>query len=316
MQALEAGLPAYFGERELPGIDTVELHPSAHRTSFPLEEVQVTLVDGRRAALLRKTVSRSSLSANAAAAKREECFDARREVAVYRELLARAGLGTARLVAADGTPDGSAVWMLLEHVRGVEMYQVGAIETWRAAAAWLAAMHERLAWAAADGPASRARLLTQGPDVWRLSIQRALGSGHATLPAHTRDRLAASRGTVIAMLESMPVRVLHGDAYASNIVVDDALAPHRVCAVDWEMASRGPALLDLAALTSGSWSETAASVIADGYVDALPPSSPWRDDRRAFQTALAACRAQLAVQWIGRHPAWLPPPDALDRLEL
>ena len=67
--------------------------------------------------------------------------------------------------------------------------------------------------------------------------------------------------------------------------------------------------------------------IADGYADALPSSSPWRDDRRAFQTALAACRAQVAVQWIGRHPAWLPPPDhrqdwaavlsnALDRLEL
>jgi aminoglycoside phosphotransferase (APT) family kinase protein len=310
IHVIAAGLPTLLDEEALPPIESLEIRPSPYRTSFPLDELHVTLGDGRQVRLIRKLLSLRTLSPNASAAKRAELFDAWREVEVYRRVLADARLGTAAFIGAGVCSDASGPWLVLEHVQGVEMYQVGAMESWCTAAAWLATMHERLAWAATDG-ALASSLIRQGWDTWSRSMQRALEVGLGTVPARTRARLAAAHDAVITLLEGMPVRLLHGDAYASNIILDDPQTPQRVCAVDWEMASLGPALLDLAALTAGSWSQDAVSHLASAYVGALPVSSSWRHDRTAFETALDACRLQVAVQWLGWRGDWVPPPDHL-----
>jgi aminoglycoside phosphotransferase (APT) family kinase protein len=309
VRVIEAGLAEFFDEPDLPPVQRVDIRPSGYRTSFPLDEVEVTLADGRRARLLRKHLSLRSLTPNAAAAKRADLFDAQREIEMYRRILAGARLGTAAFIGAVPGTDESGPWLVLEHVQGVEMYQVGTIEGWRGAAAWLATMHERLAWAVSDRALEAVRAITLGRGTWRQSMRRARAAGLGAAPARTRARLVAAHEPVIAILETIPVRLIHGDAYASNIIVDDPHAPQRVCAVDWEMTSAGPALLDLAALTAGSWPAAAVSAIAGGYVDALPASSRWRDDRAAFETALDACRFQLAVHWLGWRDEWIPPED-------
>lgn len=115
---------------------------------------------------------------------------------------------------------------------------------------------------------------------------------------------------MISRLTSLPPALIHGEAYASNILVDpDDISLDdggaRVCPVDWEMAALGPGLVDLAALTSGDWSAEDTATIVDAYREVSPPGVPADDDE--FEFALTCARLHLAVQWLGWSPHWVPP---------
>src|SRR5436309_8694380 len=194
------GLPRLLPERDLPPIDSIEIRPCQYRTSFPLDEVEIIFADGRQARLLRKRLRLSALDPDIAAAKHSGMFDPQREIEIYRRVLAESGLGTAVFVGAGKDADGLGAWLLLEHVQGVEMYQVGEIRSWRIAAGWLATMHERLAWAAVDGALQQAQLIRHGPDSWQRAMHRAQQSGISTLSSRVSARLAAAEHDVIDVL--------------------------------------------------------------------------------------------------------------------
>jgi aminoglycoside phosphotransferase (APT) family kinase protein len=78
----------------------------------------------------------------------------------------------------------------------------------------------------------------------------------------------------------------------------------RVCALDWETIARGPALLDLAALTAGRWEEP-GDPLAQAYRAALPDPPPLA----AFEADLAAARLLTAARWLAVRPGWTPPPE-------
>jgi hypothetical protein len=62
-----------------------------------------------------------------------------------------------------------------------------------------------------------------------------------------------------------PLTVIHGEFYASNVLIDDGIDGIRVCPVDWERAAIGPALIDLAALTGGNWTEEQKRDMVEEY---------------------------------------------------
>ncbi|HEX5417691.1 MAG TPA: aminoglycoside phosphotransferase family protein, partial [Chloroflexota bacterium] len=75
----------------------------------------------------------------------------------------------------------------------------------------------------------------------------------------------------------------------------------------WEMAALGPGLIDLAALSAGSWTEEQRRALAEVYYAALAPGS-W-PEIGALLDALDYCRLHLAVQWLGWSDVWSPPPE-------
>jgi aminoglycoside phosphotransferase (APT) family kinase protein len=286
----------------------IDVRPSRYRTSFPLDEVRVLLADGRRLRLLRKNLSLATLRPDATAAKPAHLHDPHREIDVYRRVLS-AELGTPRLFGVDIDEGAERYWLLIEHVRGRELYQVGDLEPWCAAAAWFGRFHAECRWVPASPVAAEVHLLVHGRELWEGWIRRAVERARGDADPRTGDFLQAigrADQRVLEVLDSLPPRFIHGDAYASNVLVAGD-APLRVCAVDWESAAVGPALLDIAALTAG-WDDGSATHIAQAYRDA---SHEWsgpgsRDD---FWTALDACRVLVAVQWLGWAPGWLPPPE-------
>lgn len=95
--------------------------------------------------------------------------------------------------------------------------------------------------------------------------------------------------------------MIHGEFYASNVLIAGDEASLRVAPVDWEMAARGPGLVDLVALTSGDWDEAERSSIVAAYGD-VPDVSSFSDRQ------LDLARLHLAVQWLGWAPSsWVPP---------
>jgi aminoglycoside phosphotransferase (APT) family kinase protein len=100
-------------------------------------------------------------------------------------------------------------------------------------------------------------------------------------------------------LASLPRTLVHGEPYASNVLVDD---DGRVAVVDWETTAIGTGWTDLAALAMG-WPDAARSELLQAYLGVLGhdllPADP--------VATLEAARLQLCLQWLGTDESWRAP---------
>jgi hypothetical protein len=265
---------------------------SEYGSSFRLEDVDVALADGRRLGLMFKHVGPGGMTARARAAKPRLVLDPQRELDVYERVLAPARLGTPALHGLERRRG----WLFLERVEGVELYQVGDRATWEDVARWLARTHAQMTGAAVASD----RLLRHDAALLHLWPRRAARyTGRPEI-----ERVAARYGAVAERILALPPTLVHGELYASNVLVDRPRRPRRVCPVDWEMAGFGPPLLDLAALVTG-WSEANRRAIALAYRDGMPAEA--RPGEEEFLASLDACCLHVALQWLGWGPGWEAP---------
>jgi len=284
----------------------IRRRPYEYRTSFPLERLELALGDGAVLHLLFKQLDWDALGEEARLAKPRFLHDPLREPAVYGSVLGSAPAGPPRHYGSAIDPARGRHWLFIEWVDGRELFQVGDRRLWEAVAAWLGTMHRQLG-EDLDRHRSDGRLLEHDRAYYRRWIERARRFAHApgqpAPRARSIDSLAARWEPAIEELVAMPKTVIHGELYASNVLVaGDAAAP-RVCPVDWELAAAAPGLLDLAALASGGWSDDDREALASAYGAAAGAGS-----FTARQLDLA--RLQLAVQWLGwAKPGWSPPAE-------
>jgi len=312
---LRDGLERALGAAGFELTGEVERRAYVYRTSFPLEELRVELVGEGPATLLFKQLDREALEPQAQLAKPRFLDDPEREPAVYAGLLPQAPPGPPRCFGTLAEPGRH--WLFLERVEGRELFQVGERELWEQAARWLARFHVAMA-PDLDRRREEGRLIEHDAAFYRGWMERAerfaaqRGDGSAKTIAWLRER----HEQVVEVLSALARTVLHGEFYASNVLVAhpncinlttqqaDRLKQFdgevRVAPVDWELAAAGAGLSDLAALVSG-WSAPDREAIADAYA-AEPgvPSFTARD--------LDLARLQVAIQWLGwAPPEWEPP---------
>lgn len=302
---LLGALRRILGEAGTAAPRLIRRRASEYRTSFPLEELELTLEDGAELRLAFKRLDREALDGLARLAKPEFLHDPRREAAVYASVLAPAAVAPApHCYGAAIDPAAGRYWLFVEWVEGRELHQVGDRRLWEAAAGRLAEMHAGLAQDL-DRHAERGRLLDYDAPYYRRWIDRAREFARTSGQAARRrslDWVGERYGPVVECLLDLPKTVIHGEFYASNVLVGGDLPSPRVAAVDWELAASGPALVDLAALVSGGWAEGDRRAIASAYRAVAGPAV-FRD------RALDFARLHLAVQWLGwAPPAWVPPP--------
>ncbi len=282
---LEAGLAAQ--RVELGGALRVDPVPSRYSTSYALHDLTVLREDGPPLALVVKDLEWASMLPEARRTKPRFLYDPSREIGVYRHALDRDVLGTARCYAAVDDDDRGS-WILLERVPGVPLVEVGDRGPWRRAMRWLARFHAR---SAANRGAPLLPLLRHDEPFYRMWMDRA----RRFVPDPRLAWVAARYDTVVERLLAQRPTFIHGELYASNVLVDG----DRVCPIDWEMAGTGPALVDVAALTAGpGWNADDEMALLRAY----------REDVDAeFFRDLDACRAYLAIQWLGWSASWTPP---------
>ena len=287
----------------------IERRPYAYRTSFPLEELRVELVGEGPVTLLFKQLDWEALSPEAQVAKPRFLHDPEREPAVYANLLPQAPPGPARCFGAVSEPGRH--WLLLERVEGRELFQVGERELWEEAARWLARFHVAMA-PDLDRHRTTGHLIDHDADFYGRWIERAAefakqrADGSAAVITHLRER----HGQIVESLRAQPRTVLHGEFYASNVLVSAAPdsrpsgvgqeSDTRVAPVDWELAAAGVGLSDLAALVGG-WARDDREALVAAYAgEAGVPAFTSRD--------LDFARLQVAIQWLGwAPPEWEPP---------
>jgi Ser/Thr protein kinase RdoA (MazF antagonist) len=287
------------------GIASLEQRPCAYRTSHELDELEVALADGTRLSLMLKNLARTALDPAAHEAKPEFLHDPEREIEVYRSLLAPADLGTPRFHGALVQPQRDRYWLLIENVVGEVLWQVGELEVWRAAAAWLALLHER--FRERDLGPARPHLLGYDAAFYGSWMERALEFADGDRREGLRW-LAERYDAVVARLAALPETFIHGEFYASNVLIQRGPGRLRVCPIDWENAARGPGVIDLAALTTGAWTPAEREQIARGYIEQAGTLGHAHDGQELLET-LELARLHLAVQWLGWEPTWSPPAE-------
>ena len=310
--ALEEALAQRLGQPV--AIERLERRPCPYATSFPLEELDAMTARGDALRLVFKDLSRESLSPPVQNVKPELLHDPLREIDCYRDLLEPAELGTAACYGAAVDSARGRYWLFIENVPGVALWQIGELETWQAAASWLARMHERFA---ADGAwrSHTGHLVHHDAAFYRRWPERAMElarrNGASAEELAALERVAGRYERVVERLTSLPTTFIHGEFYPSNILVAGEGGTPRICPVDWELAGVGPGLVDLAALTTGGakgWSLEDRHSIALAYRED-GDSAGLRLPEGEFEQALDCCRLHLALQWLGWAADWTPPEE-------
>jgi hypothetical protein len=265
-------------------------------SSYTIEELHLIFGNGEQRTLIFKNLSADAMLESAREAKPRFLYAPEREIEVYRSILSTLGLGTPRLYGAVVQPELHRYWLFLERIDAPELWQVDGFDAWLNGAKWLAKLHT-----SCDPQRARnlvPHLLAYDANYYRRWVERAHQAAGPEL-----DRIAGRYDRVIEVLLNLPSAFIHGEFYASNILIQENGSGVRVCPVDWEMAATGPGLLDVAALAAGKWSKEERSRILDAYCSALPSPLNASDFAIGFQ----CCQLHVALQWLGWSRGWSPP---------
>ncbi len=290
---------------ESPWVLSAGRSPSRYRSTHILEEVDVELDDGRVVRLLLKAYGASTLEGEPLA-RPWFVSDPFRELWAYEHVLDPVRHDVPRLL---GTIDGGGRGgerIVLERMEGRELYQVGEFEAWLAAARWLARFHGE-GRSMVESLRDSGHLLEQDARLHGRWLGRAIHFARARGRPWDAAALEGLGGIVddaVQTLARVPRTVIHGEFYASNVLVSGAPKGWRVRPVDWEGIAAGPGVLDLAALVAG-WEDRKKEEITDAYrrtCDPRPAGGP-----AGFRRELLCARLIGAVQWLGWAESWTPP---------
>jgi aminoglycoside/choline kinase family phosphotransferase len=287
---------------------------SVYSSSFTIENLQVTLANGRHLALAFKDLSPSSMLATARRVRPGFLYDPRREIEVYRKILDPQRWGTPLCYGADLEEGSDRYWLFLERVNGPLLWQRGRMESWQQAARWLAQLH-----ADTRGLARRAALCRSAHllrydraflNQWLTRAERFLSRSRAMVPRPLLRRFLRLSGRYDGLLQpilKLPITFIHADFYPSNVIIRQGRRMKRVCPVDWEGAALASGVFDLAALTSGQWGDDHRDCMLSAYHEALDGTAAGALSKPDLKEAVEHCQLHLCIRFLGWSSDWSPP---------
>jgi hypothetical protein len=202
-------------DRHAPTVVRLQRTSWDYATSAALELVSAVMDDGSERCYVLKHLGTRSISEPARRAKPSFVIDPRREIEVYRRVLAPLNVGP-RLIGYRISPSTDIYWLLTEHVTDLRLFEVGDVATWTDVARWLGELHRRLSLWNPQELRKKARLLQYNREWYTIWLERARRF-FANGPVHSRrsraalDWLAQRYDKVVERLLSLPQMVIHGE---------------------------------------------------------------------------------------------------------
>jgi aminoglycoside/choline kinase family phosphotransferase len=297
---LERGLEAHLGRPvRVVGVESSGVGFSTH----PIRRLRVALAGGEQTPVVFKRL------------RPKPDKDIRRELLVYRQLLAGQRFGAPALYASLCDEERGCYWLFLEDVGEWKLEWCEA-HVYRLAFRWLARMHADYHGREEELHALRC-LDEHGSRFYRALVRAARRSLREYGERRALGRFDRLVGrffdSSVAHLSRQPWTLVHGDLYASNLIVQPG---PKIRPVDWEWAAIGPAAWDVAKLISG-WGKEKPRLLA-AYLEEFELRSGAPLDRREFDCTLAHCRNMHAfwrLRWIGpdKDPKFVD--GLLDKME-
>jgi aminoglycoside phosphotransferase (APT) family kinase protein len=310
-ESLETVLSNYFGRRR--SIKQLRRRSSAYSSSYALENLELELDRGEHLRLVFKNLSPGSVLKTARQVRPGFIYHPEREIEIYRHILEPERLGTPICYGAVEVPELERYWLFLERVEGPLLWQRGRLQSWEQAAGWLAKLHTQYRVKRDNGGASWLKYLARYDEhmltTWLLRAEEFLRRDGDNSPEVWRRfaRLANHYDEVIARVLDLPMSLIHGEFFPSNVILRPTPLGWEICPVDWEMAAIGPGLIDLAALTAGNWTADQKRKMVEAYGEALHAVDGWSPSIPELFEAVAYCQLHLSIQLLGWASDWSPP---------
>ncbi len=242
-ECLVSGLSAVL--HQPPAIVHIHQTRFDNSTSFLAEVLTLQLANGDELKIFLKDFGSSRLTKDDLPQRRE------RELLVYRDLLARTDLGTAKYYGAVWDATRQRFWLLLEFVDGIELRSC-AFDPWVGVAGWLGDMQGHFADRTEELNACDFLVRHDACFFWSKAEQAQQAVAQVSVGLAQRlDRILSYYGRVVDVMVSQPRTLVHGSYRPENILVNLNVEPMRVCPIDWELAAWGAPLYDLAFLSDG-----------------------------------------------------------------
>lgn len=290
-------------------------------SSFSAERVLVTLSDGSSLPLFFKDLNPESLTSTARSVRPLDLEPSRRELSMYRSVLSARDHGTLEMYAYRWEPESSCYWIFLEDGGDELLRDSTLVEEWAEAARWAARFHVT---ARSIAPYRFEFLPRFNHKSYRSCIRRANEIRKVLEPAEAKvtEKGAALLHRNIDRLLDMRKSIIHGQYFGNNILVQrdapadggsidgpsdrasdrtaDRASGGRIAVrpIDWETASVGPELFDLASLASGEWTPEEREVLRNAYIDEYERASGEEIDRAEVETDLSVISLYSALEWI------------------
>jgi Phosphotransferase enzyme family len=223
-----------------------------------------------------------------------------REVCVYRDLLAGAGLGTARYYGSVMDEAAGRLWLLLEYVDGTPVDHIQLGNGWAPGAEGLGRMHGYFA-RQVDRLRGCKFLIQHHAGFFFSTAERALTDVAQVTPhlVGRLENLVRGYAPVVAVMTDQAPTLVQGGCQPFNIMIRVAADPSQICIVDWEEASLGAPLFDAAYLVDGIESPLLDQLLeayrrgAAAYGMSLPPLEEMKYVVDCF-------RLHIAFKWLSR----------------
>ncbi len=308
-EAATEAVGVLLGQRQR--VTRVTSHLSAYSSSFRIDEVAVSLASGEVVHIVRKDLAWENMLSGARRIRGRHDHDPRLELEVYRRLLPLAPAGPPRLLAGDA--DGAdGPWLMLERIAGDQLRHVGAQSAWETAARWAGAFHSEFATTQRIGVAQALGL----PRWTKKRLQLTFVTAAREIPRRASTPVAAAairaikrtHPRAVQRLAAQAPTLIHGQMYPSNVLVPRVGGAGRAAVLDWETAAIGPGVMDLAALTEGSWTPEQRSALVSAYLRGRDGTV---DPAVARRTAidLACARLHLCLEMLAMPLEFEPPAD-------
>lgn len=310
-RSLERVLSAHFGRKRR--IKQLRRRTSAYSSSYVIENLELELDRDQCLRLVFKNLSPSSVLKTARHIRPGFVYHPEREIEIYRQILDQEKLGTPICYGAIEMPELERYWLFLERVEGPLLWQRGRLRSWEQAAAWLALLHTEYRIQPGDSTAPWLRYLVRYDEhmltTWLVRAEEFLRRDTDSSPDVCRRfaRLANRYDRVVARLLDLPMSLIHGEFFPSNVILRPTGQGWQICPVDWEMAAVGPGLIDLAALTAGNWTQDQKRKLIAAYGKALRATQKWAPSVSELFEAVTYCQLHLSVQLLGWASDWSPP---------
>ena len=311
-EELEIILSDYFGEkREILGL---RRRRSSYSSSYTIENLEVELDKAKPLRLILKDLSPTSLLSEARDVRPQFLYSPQREIEIYRSLLNSQEFGTPVYYGALEQTESQRYWLFLERVEGPLLWQVGRLEHWEGAAAWLGRFHAHFAMPCKQGHDRLPSVLLSYDAAhflrWMERAERFLArrpsSANQALKVGFQN-LVKRYDRVVDSLLAIPQTLIHGEFYPSNVILRTDESAKTICPIDWEVAAIGPGLIDLAALVSGAWRQEERQRLVKAYCQAARAVSTDSISLKDTLRMVDYCQLHLAVQWLGWASDWSPP---------
>lgn len=295
-QSLSEGLSSFYGLRK--NVRELYREPFKGSSSFSTERVQAVLEDGQQVNIFFKDLNPKNLLEEARQIREAGLERSRRELFMYRKILAPLRMGTPRLYGYRWEPRQEIYWIFLEDAGPKRLSRLGDFSLWTRAAAWIARLH-----AIDNGKLSVLRDVLPRYDAEHFDMcALRIEEGSSKFDPEQQKTVFAALDRYHDMKKyfySLPNCLIHGEYFGKNVMIRPGDPQNTIAVIDWETSAFGPRCVDLASITAGRWTPQQRKVMCEAYAREYEKETGKKIQMEDLSFELANVALYRAMWWLG-----------------